>query len=108
MFFQANDGTHGAELWQSNGTAAGTRMVADINPNDAGQNPGSYPYHFVNVNGTLFFQATDGSTGVEPWVLGPLPPPPAGGNAIVAPRRPPAASLNPSPPFRGRGAGVRG
>ena len=73
MFFQANDGTHGAELWQSNGTAAGTRMVADINPNDAGQNPGSYPFHFVNVNGTLFFQATDGSTGVEPWVLGPLP-----------------------------------
>src|SRR5262245_34929668 len=32
LFFTANDGTHGTELWTSNGTPAGTQMVTDINP----------------------------------------------------------------------------
>jgi ELWxxDGT repeat protein len=59
-FFSANDGTHGTELWASNGTAASTRLVKDINP---GTN-GSYPNNLTNVNGTLFFSATDGTSGL--------------------------------------------
>ena len=32
LFFAANDGVNGPELWESDGTAAGTTMVTDINP----------------------------------------------------------------------------
>jgi ELWxxDGT repeat protein len=65
VYFQATDGTSGLELWQSDGTAAGTVRVMDINPGS----PDSAPTGMTNINGSLYFSANDGVHGVEPWVL---------------------------------------
>ncbi len=63
LYFQASDGSNGAELWKSDGTSSGTVLVKDILPGASGGNPGS----LTNVNGTLYFRAADGSNGYELW-----------------------------------------
>src|SRR5204862_226073 len=68
LFFSADDGVNGGELWKSDGTAAGTVMVADINTSG-----GSGPSSLTCVGSSLFFSADDGIHGREPWIL-PLAP----------------------------------
>jgi ELWxxDGT repeat protein len=62
LFFVANDGSNGYELWKSDGTSAGTLLVRDIRPGGFS----SGPRWLTNVSGTLFFAANDGS-GHELW-----------------------------------------
>src|SRR6185437_3603170 len=57
FFFAANDGVDGYELWVTDGTAAGTAMVKDINPGSAS----SYPNQMVAVGSTVFFVTHEGS-----------------------------------------------
>lgn len=64
LFFRANNGVNGQELWKSDGTEAGTVMVKDINP---GSGNGA-PEYFTTVGNLLFFQANDGVHGNELWV----------------------------------------
>ncbi len=59
--FLAVDPVHGEELWASDGTLAGTRIVADSN---VGPADGS-PKNFVRFGDGLLFEADDGDTGPE-------------------------------------------
>jgi ELWxxDGT repeat protein len=62
LYFTADDGNHGRELWKSN--AAGTVLVKDIYPLGAAS---SNPEQLTNVNGTLYFSADNGIDGRELW-----------------------------------------
>jgi ELWxxDGT repeat protein len=66
LFFTANDGIHGNELWMSDGTAAGTRQLRDINPGPA-DSIAAHPLIMADVNGVLLFSADDGTQGLELW-----------------------------------------
>lgn len=63
LFFVVNDGRYGAELWVSDGSHEGTRLVKDIFPGPAG----SHPAEFMALGERLYFQADNGSDGVELW-----------------------------------------
>ena len=68
LFFSANDGVHGSELWKTDGTAAGTVMVKNIGPLTPNmEDHSSYPSSLTDVNGILYFSATDDVTGFDLW-----------------------------------------
>ena len=87
LYFNGNDGAHGAELWKSDGTVGGTVMVKDINTG-AGE---SFPQYLTNVNGTLYFTAIDGAHGNELWKSDGT----AAGTALVKDIVPGPGSSNP-------------
>ncbi|HJX27926.1 MAG TPA: ELWxxDGT repeat protein, partial [Thermoanaerobaculia bacterium] len=64
LFFVADDGEHGFELWRSDGTAAGTYQVLDL---VLGRESGSIR-NLTAFKGRLFFAADDGVRGRALWV----------------------------------------
>ncbi|PSR52757.1 hypothetical protein AHMF7605_04085 [Adhaeribacter arboris] len=63
LYFSANDGSHGTELWRTDGTTSGTSLVSDVN-----QGPiGSFPQPFTSNNGKIYFSAFSASYGTELW-----------------------------------------
>ena len=61
-FFAASVPGQGEELWTTDGTAAGTAQLADLNPGTASSGPAA----FFDLAGTTLFVANDGAGG-EPW-----------------------------------------
>src|SRR3954463_5796057 len=53
----------GAGLWRSDGSPAGTQLIKAINP----RSRDFVPTNLCDVNGTVFFQANDGTVGSELW-----------------------------------------
>jgi ELWxxDGT repeat protein len=74
LFFTANDGIHGRELWKVDRASSSAVLVKDINPgaDSAGTltplgRPAPAPRQLTNVNGVLYFIADDGIHGSELW-----------------------------------------
>jgi len=63
VYFQGFNVQSSFELWESDGTSAGTIPVTDINPGSGS----SSPTNLTNVNGTLYFTAFHPTYGNELW-----------------------------------------
>lgn len=63
-YFAAKDAEHGTELWVTDGTPEGTKMVKDILEGAES----SEPMYITRFNDKVVFAANDGENGVEPWI----------------------------------------
>ncbi len=63
VYFAANDGVLGREMWATDGTSVGTALVADVNPGFGSSNPGPPAV----VAGAIYFQAYEPVLGAELW-----------------------------------------
>lgn len=88
LYFAADDGSHGVELWRTDGTAAGTVLVRDIGLGPTSGNP----RELVVANGRLYFTADDLFAGSELWVSDGS----AAGTRMVQDIAPHAASSSPA------------
>ena len=64
LVFAADDGPHGAELWTTDGTVKGTRLLRDVCPGKCSAVVFTWRTH----RGLLYWLGTDGARGLELWV----------------------------------------
>ena len=98
LFFSADDGPDGSQLWTSLGTASTTRMLTRIVNGTQDSNPIE---GFIPGNGFTFFQADDGLHGSELWRTDGTP----AGTYMIKDIRPRAPRLGPPRPHRLRRQG---
>lgn len=67
MIFPAEDPVHGTELWVSDGTPTGTRLLKNLVPDDGGV-AGSDPRRLVVFKNRVFFAADDAAGDTELYV----------------------------------------
>ncbi|MEZ5332198.1 MAG: GEVED domain-containing protein [Thermoanaerobaculia bacterium] len=65
VLFVANDGSHGNELWRTDGTSAGTQRITDVSPGTGHSNPSSITV--PTAGGDAFFLAFNPAVGTEIW-----------------------------------------
>jgi ELWxxDGT repeat protein len=63
LYFNADNGSNGSELWRADGSIFGISLFKDINATGS-----SSPIGFQQYNGKLYFAADDGINGDELWV----------------------------------------
>jgi len=63
MYFSAYDNVSGYELWVTDSSQSGTKLLKDIRPGTASSNP----EYLIVYNNKLFFVANDGVSGEELW-----------------------------------------
>lgn len=66
LYFFGDDGIHGFELWSSDGSSEGTRLLRDISPGERSSVALSFNSLAV-INNRLIFPADDGESGSELW-----------------------------------------
>ena len=62
LFFLADDGVQGTQLWKTDGTASGTVLVRDVFPGDVSSNP-----YLLSAGTSMYFVADDGSGDWGLW-----------------------------------------
>ncbi|MFT3886462.1 MAG: hypothetical protein QM724_13875 [Flavobacteriales bacterium] len=68
LIFPSSDPDHGFEPWVTDGTAAGTHRLKDINPGTAGSLGSPFPlFQGFDFNGQAYFLANDGTNGMQLW-----------------------------------------
>ena len=87
LFFQADDGNNGIELWRSDGTTEGTTLVKDINPGSGDSDPNNL-YEFSE---SIYFVADNGTVGYELWKTDGT----SGGTVLVKDINPDSPSSSP-------------
>jgi ELWxxDGT repeat protein len=87
LLFAADDGTHGNELWASDGTGPGTGLLGDLAPGSGA----SSPFDFVAAGALVYFEAQDPVHGAELWASDGTP----GGTAMVKDIQPGAVGSQP-------------